>query len=67
MNLDSAKFEIACPRCSYKFEISFKEVKDNSVVICAGCLSNITLKNEDKSANKTENLLKNFLRNKFIK
>jgi len=50
-DISNQKEELDCPECGAKFEVTLKQIADESKVICS-CGQSIQLKDKDHSAKK---------------
>ena len=60
MKIGTYRVWLNCPNCNFNLIVYLEEVKKNEIVFCPGCLSQITLINEDNSIKKTEKIIQDF-------
>lgn len=54
LNLSSMKIDFNCPGCSFKNEVSLKQVKNEDSILCRGCKQSIKLENKDNGLKRLD-------------
>jgi len=52
--LDEMEIEISCPKCERKFQVSLRQVQQETTVTCPGCRKQIKLKSTGDDLSKID-------------